>query len=256
MASLFYRERGSGTPVILLHGFPLHQEMWHDFAEKLSAHFRVITVDLPGLGSSAMLPPSFTLAQVAQVVLDWVKRMGLQRSILIGHSLGGYVALAMAKAAPELFNGLVLFHSTAYADSEERKESRNKVLEFVDKNGALAFTSNFIAPLFANPGHLAIEKVKAIASTATADAVKGYTQAMRDRPDSTDVLMQFRKPVLFLAGEKDAGITVDSINKQAAISPLAQVHILHDVAHMGMLEDEKKSLEIIRFFVEKSTVTN
>jgi pimeloyl-ACP methyl ester carboxylesterase len=70
------------------------------------------------------------------------------------------------------------------------------------------------------------------------------------------VLKHFHKPVLFLAGEKDAGITVDSINKQAAISPLAQVHILRDVAHMGMLEDEKKSLEIVRYFAEKNTVTN
>jgi pimeloyl-ACP methyl ester carboxylesterase len=230
--------------------------MWNEFAEKLSAHFRVITVDLPGLGKSPMLQSPFTIDMVAQAVLALVKSKDLQNSVLIGHSLGGYVALAMIREAPALFNALVLFHSTAYADSDERKESRSKVLEFVDKNGALAFTSNFIAPLFANAGHPSVEAVKTIASTATAAAVKGYTQAMRDRPDSTGVLKHFHKPVLFLAGEKDAGITVDSINKQAAISPLAQVHILRDVAHMGMLEDEKKSLEILRYFAEKNTVTN
>jgi pimeloyl-ACP methyl ester carboxylesterase len=255
MADLFFQERGNGAPVILLHGFPLNQRMWDSFAEKLSDKFRVFTVDLPGFGKSAGLGSPFSIGQVADHLLSWVRDKNLSKSALIGHSMGGYIALAMAEKAPELFNGLVLFHSTAYPDSAEKRESRNKVLEFIDKHGVNAFTSNFIGPLFTNPQHASISKVRSVSMEATAEAVKGYTQAMRDRPDSIDVLTTFPNPILFLAGEKDAGISVQSIQEQAARSPLAEAYILSNVAHMGMFENEKKSIEIIRSFLQKITVT-
>jgi pimeloyl-ACP methyl ester carboxylesterase len=255
MTDLFFQERGNGAPLILLHGFPLHQGMWDSFAEKLSDKFKVFTIDLPGFGRSAGLKPPFSIAQVADHVLAWVKDKNLGKSVLIGHSMGGYVSLAMAEKAPKLFNGMVLFHSTAYADSAEKRESRNKVLEFIDKNGVSAFTSNFIGPLFTDQKHPAIAKVRSISMEADAEAVKAYTQAMRDRPDRLEVLTTFPKPILFLAGEKDAGISVQSIQEQAARSPRIERYILSNVAHMGMFENEKKSLEIIRSFLEKITVT-
>jgi pimeloyl-ACP methyl ester carboxylesterase len=255
MAGLFFQEHGTGAPVILLHGFPFHHGIWDSFAEKLSAQFKVFTIDLPGFGKSDGLRPPFSIAQVADHVLGWVKEKKIGKSVLIGHSMGGYVALAMAQKAPELFNGLVLFHSTTFADSAEKRESRNKVLEFIDKNGVNAFTSNFIGPLFTDPQHAAISKVRAISMEATAEAVKGYTQAMRDRPDTIEVLTTFPKPILFLAGEKDAGISVQSVQEQAARSPRVEAYILSNVAHMGMFENEKKSLEIIRSFLQKITVT-
>lgn len=255
MAELFFQERGNGAPVILLHGFPFHQGIWDSFAEKLSAQFRVFTLDLPGFGKSDALKSPFSIAQVADHVLAWIRERKINKSVLIGHSMGGYIALAMAQKAPELFNGLVLFHSTTFADSAEKRASRNKVLEFIDKNGVAAFTSNFIGPLFVNPQHASISKVRAVSMEATAEAVKGYTQAMRDRPDTIEVLTTFPKPILFLAGEKDAGISVQSVQEQAARSPRVEAYILSNVAHMGMFENEKKSLEIIRSFLQKITVT-
>jgi pimeloyl-ACP methyl ester carboxylesterase len=255
MTDLFFREYGTGVPVILLHGFPMNQQMWDSFAEKLSDQFRVFTIDLPGFGKSPGLPGPFSIAQVADHVCAWIRDKKLNKCALIGHSMGGYVALAMAEKAPELFSGLVLFHSTAYADSAEKRESRNKVLEFIDKHGIHAFTSNFIGPLFADPQHDSIAKVRSITMEATAETVKGYTQAMRDRPDRLEVLTAFHNPILFLAGEKDAGISVQSIQQQAARSPLAEAYILSNVAHMGMFENEKKSISIIRSFLQKITVT-
>jgi pimeloyl-ACP methyl ester carboxylesterase len=255
MANLFIRETGTGTPVILLHGFPFHSALWSSFADKLSAAFKVYAVDLPGFGKSQILPSPFTIDQVASRVVSWLEERRIKNPVIVGHSLGGYVALAMIKRSPNLASGLVLFHSTALADTEEKKQSRDKVLEFIDKNGVVAFTSNFIAPLFADPAHPAIAKVKAIATESSAEAVKGYTSAMRDRHDLTDVLSTFKKPVLFLAGEKDGGIPVESIYKQAAISPFSETQVLSGVAHMGMLEDEKTSFEIVRSFIDGSTVT-
>jgi pimeloyl-ACP methyl ester carboxylesterase len=147
---------------------------------------------------------------------------------------------------------LVLFHSTAYPDSEEKKESRNKVIDFIKKNGVKAFTSNFITSLFADPHHPAIELVRAISMEATEQAVISYTMAMRDRPDSTESLKNFRKPVLFVGGEKDAGISPDSLHKQASSTSHAEVFILKETAHMGMFETVDQTLQKIHAFISEN----
>jgi pimeloyl-ACP methyl ester carboxylesterase len=252
MSPLFFTERGSGPTVLMLHGFPMHQEVWNNFAEKLSGSFHVITVDLPGFGKSALLPQGFTIQQVAETLIDWMHGHKIKSACLIGHSLGGYVALEMVKKDPSLFSSLVLFHSTAYADSAEKKQSRNKVLDFISSNGVRAFTSNFISSLFVDQDHPAIAKVKEISIEASSEAVEGYTKAMRDRPENTSTLKDFHKPILFLSSEKDGGISLKSIFSQSTLNSQTEVHILPNVAHMGMFENEVLSLQIIKNFVDKS----
>lgn len=252
MSSLHFIERGSGHPVILIHGFPLNQQIWDAFATQLSASFNVFTVDLPGFGNSPILDQGFTIENVAEKLLEWTQELRLDNAVIVGHSLGGYVALAMAERAPDLLSGLVLFHSTAYADTEEKKQNRNKVLDFIEKNGVQAFTSNFIPPLFANQHHEGITLIRSIGTQATSDAVIGYTKAMRDRKDRTHVLKEFKKPVLIISGEKDAGISVESVKEQTKLSSHVELQVLPEVAHMGMLENEAKGLALISEFILKS----
>ena len=254
MTTLFSREKGNGKPILLIHGFPFDQEIWDGYVEKFSDEFRVITIDLPGFGKSEPLKSPFTLEQVANTLLDFVVKNDLKKVNLIGHSLGGYVALAMVKNRPELFASLVLFNSTAYADSAEKKTSRSKAVEFIQKNGALLFATGFIPPLFFNPTHPSIPKVKEIASKATSQAVIGYTLAMRDRPDHTKTLEVFKNPTLFLAGKNDPGIPVDSIIKQAAHCQKAEIHIFENVSHMGMLEKPEETASKIKDFLSKPNV--
>jgi pimeloyl-ACP methyl ester carboxylesterase len=246
MAQVHFEESGKGKPVILLHGFPMDSTTWTDFAAQLSSDFHVITPDLPGFGKSEILPLPFTIDQVAEVLLGWIEEHQWKDVFLIGHSLGGYVALAMVEKKPSLFRGLGLFHSTAYADNAEKKESRTKVLKFVDEQGVKAFTSNFIQPLFVNSEHAAIPFVRSITTKATAEAVKGYTTAMRDRPDRTHVLRDFSGPVLFIAGKSDAGIPFHTVMDQARLCAHPTVHVLEDVAHMGMFEKSVETLTIVR----------
>lgn len=255
MAPVNYRELGNGPALILLHGFPMNQHVWDEFSEKLSDSYHVITLDLPGFGKSAGLPPGFKLEDVARVLLSFIREKKYSRPIIVGHSLGGYVALAMAEQEPDLFGGLCLFHSTALADSDEKKQSRNKVLEFIEKQGVHAFTSNFIGQLYADPQHHSIIKVKNLAVQASRETVEGYTRAMRDRKDRTDVIASFARPILFLAGEKDQGIPVDTLWTQASLNPKAEVAVLSEVAHMGMFEAEATSLKKILSFAERSAVT-
>lgn len=255
MAAIAFEKEGNGFPLVLIHGFPMHRHVWDDFKSEFSNSFTVYTIDLPGFGESALLKENFTIDEIATVVLDWARQQKLERFFIIGHSLGGYVALGMANQAPDPIAGMVLLHSTALADNPEKKQSRDKVLDFVDKNGAEAFTSNFIAPLFANQNHPAVDEVKVIASKASAEAVKGYTRAMRDRSDRTAVIKNLKFPLLLVGGEKDGGISPASLQEQANLNPKAEVTIYSDVAHMGMFEAPKMISEKFRSFFRKIPVT-
>src|SRR5436190_1037643 len=129
MAVISFREYGSGFPIILIHGFPMSKEIWNEFVTPLSVNFKIYTIDLPGFGQSQK-PTSFSMQSVGSDVLKWMKDQNIPPCIVIGHSLGGYVTLSMVSQAPERFAGFGLFHSTGLADTVEKKESRNKVIEF------------------------------------------------------------------------------------------------------------------------------
>jgi pimeloyl-ACP methyl ester carboxylesterase len=252
MSELSVNQTGKGNTIILLHGFPMDSTVWDSFSLGLSKDFKVVTIDLPGFGKSPLLKKNpFSIDDVADAILSLLEEKKINNSVLIGHSLGGYVALSMAKKKSDLFAGLGLFHSTAYADAPEKKQSRTKVLDFIDNNGVETFTTNFIAPLFADQHHHAIEKIKEIARPSSKEAVKGFTVAMRDRPDLTDVIKNFNKPILFIAGENDGGIPVDSVIKQSALSTKSEVHVLESVAHMGMFENPSEVTRIIGSFSSK-----
>ena len=256
MTTLHYREQGTGPTVILIHGFPMNLEVWNDFANDLSQSLHVVTVDLPGFGKSPALPGGFSLEDVARSLFQWITERKYRNVVVVGHSLGGYITLALAALDLKSMAGMCLFHSTALADSTEKKESRNKVLDFIEKQGVEAFTANFIGPLFANPQHDAVNHVKQIAVKSSKDAVTGYTVAMRDRKDQTDLIKTFAKPILFLAGEKDAGIPPDTIKKQADSNKLAESVILPAVAHMGMFESPRDCQDKIKKFVTRCLVTS
>src|SRR5687767_3019829 len=252
MTPIYFREQGQGMPILLIHGFPFHGRIWDDYVGLLSDNFLVIAPDLPGFGQSPNLEGPYTLADVADALLEFLSSKKIEKIALVGHSLGGYVALSMLEKKAALFSALVLFHSTAYADSQEKKDSRSKVVEFVKKNGAEAFTTSFIPPLFANQNHPAIEKVRRIASGASEEAVIGYTLAMRDRPDQIKTLERFKNPTLFLAGKKDPGIPFDSVLKQASYCQNHQIHLLENAAHMGMFEFPNETAAQIKDFLAQT----
>lgn len=251
VAEIAFDTYGDGPAVLLLHGFPMNRKVWRQFADKLGKDFKAYTPDFPGFGESPALTGDTSLDVIADTMLRWMDKRGIASAPLVGHSMGGYVALEMVRKAPQRFPGLCLFHSTAMADSEEKKESRTKVLKFIDDNGVLAFTSNFIQPLFADGNHPAIARVKDITTEATAFAVKQYTVAMRDRRDNRDVIAGFPGAVLLLGGDQDKGIPTKSLMDQASLNSKATAEILVGSGHMGMFEKEEESLRIVQSFLMK-----
>ena len=250
MQELFYSRIGEGRPVVFLHGFLEDHTIWSDYAQQLSKKYQIVTYDLPGFGKSPLpSEKAFTISDIATQINQSLLKAGLHDITIIGHSLGGYVALAMVEQQPHLFHSLCLFHSTALADSPEKKESRTKTIDFVAKNGALAFTSNFVAPLFADPHHPAVPKVTALAIQTSVATISAYLAAMRDRPDRTSVVKHFIGAVLFIAGERDSIIPAPSLAQQAGTSDTTTIRIIEGIGHMGMFEAPALCLEIIEDFL-------
>jgi len=247
---IHYTENGDGFPVVLIHGFCEDHHIWEQIVPHLSAEFRVITIDLPGFGESVALEMGHSIDDVAEVVLDVISNdLKINACIALGHSLGGYVVLAMAEKKENLFAGIGLIHSTANADSPERRITRNKVIEFVTSHGATPFVQSFIPPLFFDPANPAIPETVEIAERTPTSTLLSYTAAMRDRPDRNRVLKDFGNPVLFLAGEHDSIIPVESVRAQALQAKQPTLAILKRTAHMGMLERVSETTEVIISFV-------
>ena len=146
-AKINYTITGIGDTIVFLHGFLENLTMWDDFSEKLSATYKVIAVDLPGFGQSDTISENHSMSTMAEAVNSVINHEGISECILVGHSMGGYVALAFAELFGNKLNGIVLFHSQASADNEEAKTNRNRTIKIVENNHA-KFISGFIPSLF------------------------------------------------------------------------------------------------------------
>ena len=254
MPALFYKEKGTGFPLFFIHGFCETHEVWKELTDRLSTKFRTISVDLPGFGKSNAIPPQYSIEAAAESVLGLIrKKLRTDACVILGHSMGGYVSLAMVEKDPTLFRGMGLIHSTAYADSDERKLSRNKVIEFVNRHGVEPFIQSFIPPLFTNPVNPHIPTTVALASKTSLSTLISYTEAMRDRPERIHVIEAFQKPVLFIAGKSDSVIPVKAVQEQASITEKHTLTIMEGVAHMGMLEAPDEMAIAINDFMAEIT---
>jgi pimeloyl-ACP methyl ester carboxylesterase len=248
---IFYRLEGKGKPVLLLHGFAEDGRIWDKQVTLLKENNLLIIPDLPGSGQSEMLDGSRTMKDYSEVVKAIVDEVVFENKVenerdfcLIGHSMGGYITLAFAEKYPHLLNSFGLFHSSALADSEEKKATRRKGISFIKKNGAEAFLKTSIPNLFAektkNEKPELISALFDIAKDISANALIQYYEAMILRPDRTAVLRTFTKPVLFIIGKEDNAVPFQASLEQCHIPAISSVQIL-DSGHMGMWEEEALS---------------
>jgi len=248
MKPLFIKEEGSGPALVFLHGFCETHEIWADFIKPLTDSFRVITIDLPGFGNSDSLPSPFTIDLVGDSVAATLAENKISSCILTGHSLGGYVALSILQNYPELVKGLVLFHSSAFADTPEKKENRNKVIDFVGKHGVPAFLDTLIPGLFFNKKDPHIPKFFKIALPTKAVSIQDYSAAMRDRPDRSSVWKESLITKLLIAGIEDMAIAISVSEELAGIGKNVSFCKLERTGHMGFFEAEKEVRDVIKSF--------
>lgn len=251
MSSINFKTRGEGLPIIFIHGFCENLEIWESFVQKIEGEFQIVTLDLPGFGRSELESNAISIDQIGTLINNWVVEQRFDNPILVGHSLGGYVSLAMMSQNPEFFSGLVLLHSTARADTEEKKQNRNKVKAFVRENGLQPFFDSFVPGLYYLKDHSSIPLAHKIASQTSESTFLAYTNAMRDRLPREDILSHAKVPILIIAGQNDAIIDVKSLEEQAQLNEKIGFYSLPKVGHMGLFEAENDVVKIITNFAKQ-----
>lgn len=251
MDEIFCVEEGKGQPIILIHGFCETSEIWNDFSSHLADSNKVYSIDLPGCGQSKLPRTPFSIDDIARLLIDWMHKKKIENPVLIGHSLGGYVALSMCEQIPEKIRGLVLFHSTAFPDSDERRANRNKVIDFVNSYGVAPFADTFVPGLFSEKNHPSIPMVDRIAQGTKPKTLVSYAQAMRDRPSHVDFLKDFDKPFLVLGGKWDQIIPQSITEELGNLGKNSSSSILSNAAHMGMLEQPDDAIKTIKDFISQ-----
>ncbi|HEY5826272.1 MAG TPA: alpha/beta hydrolase [Cyclobacteriaceae bacterium] len=255
MNTIFYTDEGEGLPIIFIHGICETHELWDGFTSFFSKNFRVITIDLPGFGRSPLPAEEFTIDSIGLSVIKWLTTLSISKAIFVGHSLGGYVALSIANQNPGLVAGLCLFHSTAFADTKEKKNSRDKVNDFVRKHGVVPYIKTYVPGLFAQKDNPSIAKIYEMALKTDPKALILYANALKERSERTIVLKKSTYPVLIIAGLKDTLISLKDLEEQVTLPSSAAYILLEHSAHLGMIEETEVSGDALLKFADKCNST-
>ncbi|MCX6038243.1 MAG: alpha/beta fold hydrolase [Chloroflexi bacterium] len=198
---LAYERQGRGTPLVLIHGYPLDHTIWNPVVPLLEAGFDLILPDLRGFGQSGAVRTRYLLTDMAAdlaALLDFLK---IKTAVIAGHSMGGYVALAFARCYPSRLRGLGLVASQAIADPPDRKAVRYQMADRVEANGVGEVAESMPALLTADADLQAA--LKQLILRQPPEGVAGALRAMADRPDSTDILPTFDFQVAIIHGLAD-----------------------------------------------------
>ncbi len=247
---IFYRKEGQGNPVLLVHGFGEDGTIWEQQVENLKKDFLLIVPDLPGSGQSELLDGDCTMedyAEVIKVIADkeFVSTKNNDTFSLIGHSMGGYISLAFAKKYGHLLNSFGLFHSSALADNPEKISTREKVIDFIEKNGPKLYAETTVPDLFSDHTKKdypqLVKDLVDLAGNLSEETLIQYTRAMIKRPDTTSVLSSFPKPILFIIGIQDNAVPLEASLKQCHLTHIGSAHFLQRTGHVGMWEQTELS---------------
>lgn len=251
-APLHYTVTGTGRPVLLIHGFGEDSSVWRYMVPVLSQQFRLIIPDLPGSGLSA-LADDMSIEGLAEAMHSIIHAEDIDACPVIGHSMGGYVALALAEKYYNHVSALGLFHSTAYADTEEKKAARRKGIDFIKEHGAYEFlkttTLNLFSPQSKDEQPALIDEQLALLHNFSAPALVSYYEAMMARPNRTEVLKNSNIPVLFVIGKHDVAVSPADSLKQSHLPEKSYIFILQRSGHLGVLEEKEKTIRILQDFL-------
>ena len=231
---------GGGACVVLLHGFPLDHRMWDDVAERLPEDVAVVAPDLPGLGASpvdASLPPSLEAA--ADAVARAVRDEGLDEVVVVGLSMGGYVALALAERHPELVVGLVLVDTRSTPDGDEARAKRLRLADEVLASHSVAPVSDvsgLVGSTTAEERPVVVARLEAWVREQPPEGVAWSQRAMAARPDRTDVLTAFAGPSAVVVGAQDTVTPESAAEHMAAQLTDAHYVVVAGSGHMSAVE--------------------
>lgn len=244
-----YTDSGGGAAIVLLHGFLENKKMWQDYIALFSKSYRVVAIDLLGHGESNCLGYVHSMEDNAGAVHEVLENLNIGKAIIVGHSMGGYVALAFAELYPENIQKLVLLNSTSKEDSAEKKLNRTRAIKAVKQN-YVNFVSLAIANLFSenNRTRLAgeIEKVKTEALKTPLQGIVASLEGMKIRKDREILLRKNLFPVLLILGKKDPVLNYEESITQ--IENTSAELIPFDDGHMSHIENKEELKKVLLEF--------
>jgi len=243
---LAYDRRGKGTPLVLLHGYPLDHHLWDEVVPLLQDQFDVILPDLRGFGGSSTVDSFYTMEDIASDIAGLLDFLGIPKAIIVGHSMGGYVALAFARLYPERVAGLCLVSSQVLADTPAKREDRFKTAAEVADKG-IATVVEAMTPKFTSDTRLQ-EFARNSMEQQQPAAYIGALKAMGERVDSTPFLSRMDYPVVIVHGDADNLIPIDRAREVKAALPSAYLVEISGAGHMPMMEVPEKTAEALRHF--------
>jgi len=254
-ANLRYQDTGSGPVIVLLHGYLETLKLWKPCISELSTKFRFIAPDLPGHGRSQITEEVQTMDSMAEQIKHLLDNLNIKRCFMVGHSMGGYVTLAFLEKYPGMLEGVSLFHSSPFADTNEKREHRDREIALIRQGKKRLVYYNHVAKTFAKDNIYLYpeinEKLIKMSEKSEEHGIISALEGMKVRPDRSDLLANTKIPVQYIIGKMDNFIPF-SILDRIKLPENADVVVLENSGHMGMFEEKERSLEAIVAFIEKN----
>ncbi len=247
-----YSDTGEGSALVLLHGYLESLEIWNGVKESLQQGFRLICPDLPGHGKSGVADDVHSMELLAESVVSVMDHCGTEKCFIIGHSMGGYAALAFLELYPDRMGGLCLFHSHPFPDTKQVMNNRCREIILVNQ-GKKELISKINIPRAFAPENLEklnreVERATSVATATPDDGIIACLNGMMERPSRETLLEKTEKPVLLIAGVHDNYISFEETAKKIGLPCNSRFVALENSGHIGFIEEpEKSALEVKKF---------
>lgn len=252
--SIDFREEGAGIPVIFLHAFPLNQSQWDDQFAALRNHCRTITLDLRGFGKSDAPQGPYLMDQMAADLRGLMAVLDIDRAVLVGLSMGGYISLAFYRTYPHAVRALVLADTRAGADTHEARERRLNSARKAEREGSRAIGEDMV-PLLLGRTTLesrpsVVERVRTMIEANSPQGIAGAQRGMAERRDSSDVLPGIDFPVLIIVGTEDTLTPVAEAESLRSGIRGSRLRTIESAGHLSNIERPEEFNAVLTEFIE------
>lgn len=247
-----YSKKGEGKTIVFLHGYLEAAIVWEQLENYFSKNFTTICIDLPGHGNSELIDDVQTMELMAEAVNTVLENENISEATIIGHSMGGYVALELYSKYPNMVSGLCLFHSTPFADDQQKIEYRTQIIDLIKRGKHILLAKEHVEKTFSSTNieefYQQIGFFKVVAVNTKPQTAIAVLEGMKLRKDHTKTFENIDKKALWILGTEDSFIPIEVINK-LKLPKSVKVQTIEKVGHQGYVENFLKTIEILTEFV-------
>lgn len=240
-----YDDRGQGTIILFIHGYPLSRKLWLPQIEFLSRYFRTITLDLRGHGDTQEIPGSYSMEMLAEDCNKLLDSLGVDIPIILcGLSMGGYISMAFYRQFSARVSGLIWAATRANADTQETRKNRDKAIAMANQEGSRAIAESMLPQMFAPATYEShpslVSNIRDMMEKTSVAGITGALNGIKNRLDSTPMLPFIKVPTLIIHGAEDQLIPVTVAQEMANSILGAQLSIIPGAGHL--LNQEQPTL--------------